>query len=164
MTESQRALTRAGAEIRVVAPEQGVVHGWQGESWGHHHNVDKPIAEALGSDFDMLVLPGGSRGAAKLKQNPHTRRIVNHFLDAGKPVTAIGEGVGLLALGAAIAGRRLAAMAAIAGDVKAAQAIAGDDNQEVDQNLLTSNGNDLAEWVESSVAFFAEAPRVTLAA
>ena len=93
MAEIQRALTKAKAVIKTIAPEQGVVNGWQGEGWGHYFPVDVQINEALGSDFDMLVVPGGERGAEKLKGSLHTRRIIGHFLEAGKPIAAIGAGV-----------------------------------------------------------------------
>src|SRR5580704_7123236 len=81
MAEIQRALTKAQATLRTIAPEQGVVNGWQGAGWGHYFPVDIQIGEALRSDFDMLVLPGGERGIAKLKANPHARRIIGHFLE-----------------------------------------------------------------------------------
>jgi protease I len=164
MTEIQRALTKAGGQTKVVAPETGVVHGWHGEAWGHHYNVDAPLGEALGSDFDMLVLPSGARGTAKLKLNPHTRRIVNHFLDAGKPVSAIGEGVGLLALGTNMENRTVASVLEIRDELATVKVQASEYDQEIDQNLLTSNGNDLEEWVESSVAFFTEMGSVKHAA
>ncbi len=61
MTEIQRALVKAKADIKTVAPESAVVNGWQGDGWGHHFHVDAPIGETLGSDFDFLILPGGSR-------------------------------------------------------------------------------------------------------
>src|SRR5579871_3980158 len=77
MTEIQRALTTVKAKFKTVAPENGVVNGWQKDHWGHYFPVEAPIGEALGSDYDMLVIPGGERGIAKLKTNPHTRRIVN---------------------------------------------------------------------------------------
>ena len=59
------ALTKSKATIKVIAPEQGVVHGWQGDAWGHYFPVDAQIGEVLGSDFDILILPGGERGALK---------------------------------------------------------------------------------------------------
>ena len=65
MTEIQRALTKAKVTIRTISPEQGVVNGWQGDGWGHYFPVDVQINAALGSDFDMLVLPGGERSVKK---------------------------------------------------------------------------------------------------
>ena len=164
MTEIQRALTKARAHIKIVAPEAGIVNGWQGEGWGHHFHVDAPISEALGSDFDMLVLPGGARSTEKLRQNPHTRRIVNHFLEANKPVAAIGTSVGLLALGGKISGRTVAAPAESQDELKNAGALIGEAAQEIDGNLLTATGEDLENWVKEAIEFFADAELVKHAA
>lgn len=164
MTEIQRALTKAKARIRIVAPEPGLVNGWQGEGWGHHFHVDAPMSETLGSDFDMLVLPGCARSTDKLKQNPHMRRLVNHFLAANKPISAIGTGAGLLALGDQMTGRTVAAPVEVQDELKAAGIGIGENDREIDGNCLTSAGEDIAAWVEETLAFFADADIVKRAA
>jgi protease I len=164
MTEIQRALTKAKATLKTIAPEQGVVNGWQDNGWGHYFPVDVQINEALGSDFDMLVLPGGERGIAKLKANPHARRIIGHFLEAGKPVAAVGAGVGLLALSTRISGRMVAASADMQDDLKAAGAALSEEAQEVDTNLFTANGDDLEIWVVEAVEFFGAVEQIKEAA
>jgi len=164
VTEIQKAFVREGAHSRMIAAEAGIVNGWQGDGWGHHFHVDAPISEALGSDFDMLVLPGGTRAAAKLKTNLHTRRIVNHFVEANKPITAIGAGAGLLALAAAISGRTVAAPDDAAIELKAAGVVTGMDNQEIDGNIFSAKGDNLAAWVEGTISFFSDAELVTRAA
>jgi len=164
MTEIQRALTGAGARTKTVAQEPGVVNGWQGEGWGHHYPVDVPIGEALGSDFDMLVLPGGARGFPKLRQNLHAKRIINHFLEANKPIAAIGAGVALLALGDTAAGRIVAAPTELHEEIQSAGLTVGEDNPQINGNLMTADGADLAAWVEEAVAFFADADLIRRAA
>lgn len=164
MTEIQRALVRAKARSHTVAPETGVVNGWQGEGWGHHFAVDAPIGEALGSDYDMLVLPGGERSMAKLKTNLHARRIINHFMEAGKPVAAIGAGVSLLALSSKLVERTVAAPQEVQDELKAAGAEISEDAEIIDGNMLTSNGDDLALWVEDAVIFFADTDQERVAA
>jgi protease I len=157
MTEIQRALTAVKAKFKTVAPENGVVNGWQGEHWGHYFPVDAPIGEALGSDYDMLVIPGGERAVAKLKTNPHTRRIINHFLEAGKPIAAIGSGVALLALSSQIAGHTVTASADALDELKLAGAVISDEAQEIYENVLTANGADGAAWVAAAMTLLAEA-------
>lgn len=157
MTEIQRALTKVKSVLRTVAPEQGVVNGWQGEGWGHYFPVDVQIGEALGSDFDILVLPGGERGVAKLKTNLHARRIINHFMDADKPVAAIGAGVSLLALSPRISGRTMAAPLALQDELETLGAIVGEEVQEISENILTADGSDVEAWVAAAMEFFAEA-------
>ena len=164
MTEIQRALVKATARVKIVAPENGIVNGWQGDIWGHHFHVDSPIHETLGSDFNMLVLPGGTRSIEKLKANPHTRRILNHFLDAKKPIAAIGGGVALLALGDKVTGRTVAASIEIQDELKKAGIEIGTDEPEIDGNILTSTGEDLSAWVAATLEFFADAELVKRAA
>jgi protease I len=164
MTEIQRALTKARATMKTVAPEQGVINGWQGEGWGHYFPVDISISEALGSDFDALVLPGGERAMAKLKTNLHTRRIVNHFLEAGKPIAAIGAGVGLLALSKEIAGQTVSAPENVHDDLIAAGAIASDEAMMRQDNILTADGSEVSAWVEGALEFFGNADELSRAA
>jgi protease I len=164
MTEIQRALTKVQAVIRTIAPEQGVVNGWQGEGWGHYFPVDVQIGEALGSDFDMLVVPGGERAITKLKSNPHVRRIISHFFDAGKPIAAIAAGVSLLTLSPKMSGRDVAVMATLQDEVKASGAVINEEASVIDGNLLTSNGDDIKAWVEQALEFFAGAEELMLAA
>ena len=148
LTEMQRALTKAGLKFCTVAPEQSLVNSWHDNAWGHYFPVDRGIGDVLGSDFDALALPGGSRSALKLKQNLHTRRLINHFLDANKPVAAIGAGIGLLALGTRIGGRMVAATEDLVPELTAAQVQISPDAVETDRNLHTAQGPESATWIE----------------
>lgn len=95
-TQCQRALIAAGATIKVISPDQGLVNGWEGNSWGHHFAVDQTLSTALGADFDMLVVPGGERSINKLKTTAHTKRFVGSMMNAVKPVVMFGDAVSLL--------------------------------------------------------------------
>lgn len=156
MTEIQRALTTAKATFKTIAPEQGVVNGWQKDHWGHYFPVDLQIGEALGSDFDFLVIPGGERAIAKLKTNMHTRRIINHFLEAEKPIAAIGAGVELLALSPKIAGITVSARPEAHDEITAAGATIGEDSSEICGVVLTSNGEDSTDWTQQAMDLFGE--------
>ncbi|MDD3370788.1 MAG: DJ-1/PfpI family protein [Alphaproteobacteria bacterium] len=155
MTEIQRALTGVKASFKTVAPEHGVVNGWQKDHWGHYFPVDAQIGEALGSDFDFLVIPGGERAIAKLKTNLHTRRIVNHFLEAQKPIAAVGAGVALLALSPKSAGLTVAATPDIEEELTAAGALMSEDTSEICDVVLTSTGEN-TEWVAQAIELFGE--------
>lgn len=153
VTEIQRALVKAKAGIKSIAPEQGVVNGWHGNGWGHHFPVDSQINETLGSDYDALILPGGERAVAKLKGNLHTRRIVGHFFDAAKPVVALGAGVSLLTLSAKIAGHDVAAPEELHAELKAAGAVIVEESTSLDRDIYTSNGETHENWVEEILEF-----------
>jgi protease I len=164
LTEIQRALSKEGARVSTVAPEQGLVNSWHGDAWGHYHPVDRMIGEVLGSDHDMLILPGGERSTDKLKENLHTRRLVNHFLDANKPISAIAEGVGLLSLGTRIAARSVAAPKALQPQLEQAGALIDQDDMMLDNNVLTMVGPEPTAWVAETIALAIDSELVRKAA
>ncbi|HYG91730.1 MAG TPA: DJ-1/PfpI family protein [Azospirillum sp.] len=167
MTEAQRALLKTGATLRTISPEQGLVNGWHGRAWGHYFPVDKQIGEVLGSDYDMLVLPGGERSVAKLQQSAHTKRIVGHFLDAGKPIAAIDQGVQLLAIPGKLKGRTIVAIEAFAEELTAAGGKLADADEAlvVDGFTVTArSAEEVPAFVEQLLKVFAEAASVKKAA
>lgn len=96
MTETQRTLAEAKANMRIVSTEQGLVNSWTGQGWGHHFAVDTNISTALGADFDMLIVPGGQRSHDKLKLTAHTRRFVSSFMAARKPVIVFNDALNVM--------------------------------------------------------------------
>lgn len=165
LTEPQRALLKTGAKLKTISPDQGLANGWHGKGWGHFFPIDLPVAEVLGSDFDMLLLPGGERSITKLSQNLHTRRIVGHFLDAGKPIAAIDEGVSLLPLARKLKGRQMTGPLELRETLETAGAVWSDESLVVDRQIVTARGQEvLPEFVEQMLKVFAEALQVKKAA
>jgi len=95
VTAVQHALLDAGATMRIISPDQGLVNGWNGREWGHHFAVDCSLNAALGADYDMLIIPGGIRSLDKLKLTAHTRRFFSSFIMSGKPVIVMGGALSL---------------------------------------------------------------------
>ncbi len=149
ITAVQRAMTKAGISYKIVAPEQGLVNGWQGNGWGHYFTVDTSISTAMGSDFDLLILAGGERGVTKLKSIAHARRIVNHFLEAEKPIAAIGAGVELLALSPKSLGLTVSAPGAASEALQAAGLICAEEDMTVSGVIVTSDGQDVDAWTQA---------------
>jgi protease I len=154
MTEPQRALLRLGAAPKIISPEQGLVNGWLGAAWGHYFPTDRHVGDVLAADFDLLVLPGGERSVAKLASNPHTRRIVGHFLEAGKGIAAIDDGVKLLAVAQKVKGRTVTGAAGAKEALEAEGARWSDEPLVTDKFLVTAQGPDQLE------AFVQELTRV----
>jgi 4-methyl-5(b-hydroxyethyl)-thiazole monophosphate biosynthesis len=77
-------LRRAGLEVRLVGVTGREVRG------GHDITVkaDLMLAE-LGSDPDVVVVPGGARGAEKLAASTATLDLIRRLHAAGKIVAAI---------------------------------------------------------------------------
>jgi protease I len=103
------------------------------------------------------VLPGGQRSIVKLMASAHTKRIVGHFLDAGKGIAAIDDGVRLLAQAQKIKGREMTGAAAAEAEVTAEGGTWVDEAVVTDKTLVTARG--LADLD----AFVAELTRVFIA-
>lgn len=92
----QKTLRNAGAFVRMVSVDAGLVTSWQGTQWGHNYAVDTPINQALSADFSICVIPGGERSTDKLFLSAHTKRFVGGFLAASKPVIAVDEAIDMV--------------------------------------------------------------------
>lgn len=161
MTEPQRGLLKAGAAIKVISPEPGLVHSWHHDGWGHFFPVDHPLETALGADFDMLVLPGGERSVAKLQDHPHARRIIGHFFDANKPLAVIAEAVSLLMIEHKLHGRRLAASPELSPSLLARLETSGvqwlEEPVVLDSMLISAGSTaQLIQWSQRVLAVFSE--------
>jgi len=159
LTEVQRVLQEYGAHIRIISMDGGLVNSWNGTSWGLNFAADSMLNEALAVDYSMLLVPGGRRSADKLKLTAHTRRFVNGFLDADKPLALCGEVVELLAHIEKIAGRRVSVADEYKEEAERAGAICDEGAFVVDANLLSFNGSEEAhaDFAQEVVAHFAGA-------
>lgn len=151
ITAVQRTLTTEKINHKIIAPEQGLVNGWRDGNWGHHYSVDQNIGTAMGSDYDCLIIIGGNAGVEKLKSNLHARRIMNHFLEAAKPIAAIGEGVKLLALSPQSAGLSVSAAEDAKEELEAANIEILEAPQNLDNAVLSSNGENVDDWINAFV-------------
>ncbi|MCB9991276.1 MAG: DJ-1/PfpI family protein [Rhodospirillales bacterium] len=137
MTTAQKALIEAGANVRIISPENGLVNGWDGSGWGHHFAVDAQLSTALGADYMMLVVPGGQRSIDKLNLTGHTKRFVSSFMTAGKPVVFMDDALHLLILTDNIKGRTVAGPAQMGDVVMQAGGLWDDSGLYVDGNMMT---------------------------
>jgi len=151
MTEPQRALLAAGAQLKTVSPEQALVNGWHEAAWGHYFPVDTALSEALAADFDALLVPGGSRGIEKLAGNPHTKRFLKGFIDGSKPVALIGDAAGLLVVVERAAGKTVAADESVAETLKEAGAVLAEEPIAADGAMLTVRSGLAVDTVKEAV-------------
>ena len=104
LTLTQKALINAGASIRIVSMDHGLVNSWNDLGWGLNFAADQVLSEALAADYDMLLVPGGQRSVEKLKLTAHTRRFIGGFVGMSKPVVFFEEAADLLAFADRAAG------------------------------------------------------------
>lgn len=94
-------LREEGYEAVVAAPRLKTLHtvchdfvdGWDTytEKPAHLLAADIAFADVAPGEYDALVIPGG-RAPEFIRNDPELPRIVQHFLDANKPVGAICHG------------------------------------------------------------------------
>lgn len=141
MIAAQKALAAAGAHPRVIAMDSGLVNSWNGTGWGLNFAADAMLNTALAADFSMLVVPGGSRSLDKLKLTAHTRRFLNGFLDARKPLALWGDAVSLLSHAQKAQGRVVAAPEGFYAELERNGAKIIADSYAIDGALMTTAGN-----------------------
>ena len=151
MTDAQKALAAEGAAIRIVSHEVGLANGWHEGTWGHNFYIDTRIADALPSDFDGLLVPGGERSIAALRENAHARRVVKGMIDAGKPVAIVGDAVDMLVAAEAARGRKVAGAEASRARVEAVGAVWSETPLAVDGGLVTAAGSEELEGLVAAM-------------
>ncbi|MBQ4289602.1 MAG: type 1 glutamine amidotransferase, partial [Clostridia bacterium] len=114
--------------------------------------ADRAVSECVSSDYDGLILPGGS-APEKLRLSPDAVRLTKEIFESGKPVCAICHGPQLLISAGVLRGRRATCYPGIADDLKNAGALYEDSPVVVDGNLVTSRRpQDLPDWMRAFVA------------
>lgn len=86
ISQVQRALIQQRNFPKIIGAGAKLIQSWNETEWGHNFAMDVSITEALGVDYDILIIPGGERAMNTLQGTAHTKRILNSFAAAGKPV------------------------------------------------------------------------------
>ncbi len=154
MSNIQRELLKTGATIKTVGIESGLVNSWNNNAWGLYFPVDQTMSVTLGSDFDAVVVPSGSRGVQKLSTSPHSERILASFVEAGKPMAFVGDAVELLAKVGLATGWNVAGPESVKNTMTAAGATWAGNGPTVHNILLTGDAPDQVAFVSEIVAHF----------
>ena len=134
MTEPRNALDEAGADTRIVSPNQTEVQGWNHYDHADKFPVDVPLAQANARDFDALLLPGGVANPDQLRMKPEAVQFVKDFFTTGKPVAVICHGPWTLIEADVVRGRKITSWPSVKTDLINAGA------QWVDEEVVTDNG------------------------
>ncbi len=95
-------LRRAGVEVVTAGLEPGPVRC----SRGVVLVPDTTLDEAMGADYDMVVLPGGGPGTERLDADPRVRELLRRMAEAGRWTAAICAAPKVLAHAGLLDGRR----------------------------------------------------------
>ncbi|MGW0822619.1 catalase [Streptomyces sp. NPDC002845] len=92
VTSAREALAAEGAVVEALAARDGTVRGSDGE----RHAVDRALPTVASVLYDAVLLPGGPTGTPSPVGDPDAVRFVRDAYRHGKPVGALGSGVGIL--------------------------------------------------------------------
>ena len=88
----KKALTAAGAQVKIVAPRLGFLRGAKGEEV----KIDFSFLTASSVLFDAVYVAGGEQSAASLKAEADALHFINEAYKHCKAIAATGAGVDVL--------------------------------------------------------------------
>jgi protease I len=157
LTEPMEAVLAAGAEVDLLAPEEGEVQTFNHLDKGERFPVDRAVGDAKASEYDGLVLPGGVANPDQLRTKAEAVGFVRAFFAAGKPVGVICHGPWTLIEADVVRGRTLTSWPSLRTDLRNAGAEWVDEEVHVDQGLVSSRKpDDLEAFNAKVVEEFAE--------
>ncbi|MEU7628771.1 type 1 glutamine amidotransferase domain-containing protein [Nocardia sp. NPDC049220] len=115
---------------------------------------DSSLDEVSENDFDMLVVPGGTVNADRLRVTERAVELAKQFVDAGKPIAAICHGPWLLVDAGLLPGKTLTSYFSLRTDITNAGGAWVDEasvqSPEDGWTLITSrNPGDLVDFVDA---------------
>jgi len=157
MTSPRDALSEAGADIDLLAPEGDEIEAFNHLDKGDSFTPDKGVGEADPGDYDGLVLPGGVVNADQLRTDTDAVQFVRAFFEAGKPVGVICHGPWTLISADVVRDRTLTSWPSLQADLRNAGAEWVDEEVHLDQGLVSSRKpDDLDAFNAKIVEEFAE--------
>ena len=159
LSEPREALLNAGAEVVVVSPKSFVIRSYNYIEPGEIFAVGENLNDARADGYDALVIPGGVINSDHLRADADAIQFVQAFMEAGKPVAAIGHAPWLLIDADAVAGRTMTAAKTVRTDLANAGAKEVDEEVVIDGQLMTSRGRkDLPAFCDSLVKLISAFP------
>ncbi len=142
LADSWGALADAGADLHLVSLAGGEIRGTQPDDVAPRFPVGRVLSEVRAGQYDGLVLPGGRANLDRLRADPAVLAFVRAFVDADKPVAAVGDAVGVLVAADAVRGRTVTSSPDLANEVRESGGDWVDQPVVVDQKLVTARGAD----------------------
>lgn len=137
-----QALKDAGAEVELVAPEEGQIQAFNHLDKGSHFTVDHPVAQVSADEYEALALPGGVANPDNLRTSREAVDFTRAFFEAGKPVAAICHAPWTLVEAGVLEGRTLTSFPSLRTDIENAGGTWVDEQVHVEDGLITSRKPD----------------------
>lgn len=153
-------LREAGAEVKVYSTQRDPIQATEGDTEPTQKvEVDGTFADVDVASTDVLVVPGGTVNADRIRLEAEAQALVKAFDEAGKPLALICHGPWLLISAGRAASRRLTSWPSLADDLRNAGATWVDEEVVVDRNLITSRKpDDLPAFVAAIEKAVAKTP------
>jgi len=153
------ALKEAGAEVEVVALRAGRIRGMHVHQSGELQRVDTTLAEAMPTDYDALLVPGGYISPDQLRQSAAARAFIRQMHELGKPVALMSQAPLLLVSTGLAAGRMLTSWPGVRDDMVNAGATWLNQATVRHDGCLTSRGpQDIGDFIQALLPFYAGVP------
>ena len=158
LEEPRKALLDAGATVDLLSIKDGEIVAKESDlNDAGSFTVDRLVADATVSEYDALVLPGGTVNPDKLRIDADAVAFVRDFVGSGRPVAAICHGPWTLAEAGVLQGRTVTSYPSIRTDLRNAGATVVDEEVSIDGNLITSrNPDDIPAFSEAVVKAVAQ--------
>ncbi|MDN5747884.1 MAG: type 1 glutamine amidotransferase [Pseudonocardia sp.] len=158
LTGPRDAVTAEGARTELVSISDGRIQAMNGDiEPADTFAVDRTAAQASASDYDALLMPGGTVNGDKLRVDTDVRVFVQEVFRAGTPVGVICHGPWTLIDAGLAKGRTLTSYPSLWTDLRNAGATVVDEEVVTDDGLVSSRGPaDLSAFCAKVVEEFAE--------
>lgn len=146
------ALIKEGIAVDVISIKKGTIKGWKERNWGDEFKVDKSIENAMSTDYDILILPGGVINSDSLRVNAEAVKFVSDFFEQGKIIAAICHAPWILIETGKLKGKRLTSYKTLKTDLINAGALWSDEEVVLDNGLITSrSAKDLTAFCKKMI-------------
>ena len=133
-----KALKKEGIIVDIISLKKGKIKGWKNTKWGDKIKVDVLVDNAICSDYDMLVIPGGVMNSDALRTNEPAVKFVTGFFEQEIPIAAICHAGSILIETGLLKGKQMTSYKSIKTDLINAGADWKDQEVVVDKGLITS--------------------------
>ncbi|TCI98970.1 type 1 glutamine amidotransferase domain-containing protein [Aeromicrobium sp. IC_218] len=160
LADPRQTVLDQGWDLDLLATEAGEVKTVTGDTDPTDtFTADEAVKDVSPSDYDALILPGGTINADTLRLDEDAMAFVKGFVDAGKPVAAICHGPWALVQTDVLGGKTLTSYPSLRVDIQNAGGTWVDEQVQVctaeDWTLVTSrNPDDLEAFTAKIVEVF----------